>query len=199
MLGECLFLVSVNGWRIHSGVLRSTNPGGGIPSSSRSRFCPCACFSGLAVMLDLRLLGVTMRRTAVSEVMGQLLPWTGGRLVLMVISELCAVPLSLLRGADFLQRKLRKRPATVRAAQPGERERGVHEAQRDSGALPVSESLTSSGLLASVRRARRCRTSRGTTASHSQASGSARWLGATRLSPGTHRSRSRCRAVRIPW
>jgi len=40
----------------------------------------------MAVMLDLRLLGVTMRRTAVSEVVGQLLPWTAAGFVLMVIS-----------------------------------------------------------------------------------------------------------------
>jgi len=43
-------------------------------------------FLGTAVILDLRLLGVTMRRTAVSEVMGQLLPWTVAGFVLMVIS-----------------------------------------------------------------------------------------------------------------
>ena len=33
-------------------------------------------FLGLTVMLDLRLLGVTMTRTPASEVMGRLLPWT---------------------------------------------------------------------------------------------------------------------------
>ena len=33
-------------------------------------------FLGLTVMLDLRLLGVTMVRTPASEVMGRLLPWT---------------------------------------------------------------------------------------------------------------------------
>jgi hypothetical protein len=43
-------------------------------------------FLGMAVMLDLRLLGVTMRRTAVSEVVEQLLPWTAAGFVLMVIS-----------------------------------------------------------------------------------------------------------------
>jgi uncharacterized membrane protein len=43
-------------------------------------------FLGMAVMLDLRLLGVTMRRTAASEVVGQLLPWTAAGFVLMVIS-----------------------------------------------------------------------------------------------------------------
>src|SRR6267143_2462827 len=43
-------------------------------------------FLGLAVMLDLRLLGVTMRCAPVSEVMGRLLPWTAAGFVLMVIS-----------------------------------------------------------------------------------------------------------------
>lgn len=43
-------------------------------------------FLGLAVMLDLRLLGVTMRRTPVSEVVERLLPWTVAGFVLMVIS-----------------------------------------------------------------------------------------------------------------
>jgi hypothetical protein len=43
-------------------------------------------FLGMAVMLDLRLLGVTMRRTAVSEVMEHLLPWTVAGFVLMVLS-----------------------------------------------------------------------------------------------------------------
>jgi hypothetical protein len=43
-------------------------------------------FLGLAVMLDLRLLGVTMRGTPVSEFVGRLLPWTAAGFVLMVIS-----------------------------------------------------------------------------------------------------------------
>jgi len=43
-------------------------------------------FLGTAVMLDLRLLGVTMRRIPVSEVMGQLLPWTTAGFALMVLS-----------------------------------------------------------------------------------------------------------------
>jgi len=43
-------------------------------------------FLGMAVMLDLRLLGLTMRRAAVSEVVKQLLPWTLAGFVLMVIS-----------------------------------------------------------------------------------------------------------------
>src|SRR5882762_522041 len=103
--------------------------------------------------------------------------------------------------ADFFHRKLRERSATVRAAQPGEEEsrRSTTEDLQDSGAHTVSELLTSSGCLASVRRARRCRTSRGTTSSRPEASGFARWLGATRLSLGTLRSRPRYRAIRIPW
>jgi hypothetical protein len=43
-------------------------------------------FLGMALMLDLRLLGVTLRRARVSEVAGQLLPWTVAGFVLMVIS-----------------------------------------------------------------------------------------------------------------
>src|SRR5215831_6983186 len=43
-------------------------------------------FLGLAVMLDLRLLGVTMRRTPVSEVADRLLPWTFAGFAVMVVS-----------------------------------------------------------------------------------------------------------------
>lgn len=43
-------------------------------------------FLGLAVMLDLRLLGIGMRQTPVSEVANRLLPWTVAGFVVMVIS-----------------------------------------------------------------------------------------------------------------
>src|SRR5260370_10884654 len=43
-------------------------------------------FLGLAVMLDLRLLGVTMLRTPVSEVERRLLPWTIAGFCIMVIT-----------------------------------------------------------------------------------------------------------------
>jgi hypothetical protein len=43
-------------------------------------------FLGLAVMLDLRLLGATMLRTPVSEVLGRLLPWTIAGFVVMVMT-----------------------------------------------------------------------------------------------------------------
>jgi hypothetical protein len=43
-------------------------------------------FLGLAVMLDLRLLGVTMLRTPVSEALGRLLPWTLAGFGIMVMT-----------------------------------------------------------------------------------------------------------------
>jgi hypothetical protein len=43
-------------------------------------------FLGLAAMLDLRLLGITLRETPVSEVADRLLPWTIAGFVVMVIS-----------------------------------------------------------------------------------------------------------------
>jgi hypothetical protein len=61
-------------------------------------------FLGMAVMLDLRLLGVTMRRTAASEVLGQLLPWTAVGFVLMVISGMLlfyAIPVRTFQNIFF--------------------------------------------------------------------------------------------------
>jgi Family of unknown function (DUF6644) len=43
-------------------------------------------FLGLAVMMDLRLLGVTMRKMPVSETIERLVPWTIAGFVIMVIS-----------------------------------------------------------------------------------------------------------------
>jgi len=43
-------------------------------------------FLGTIVMLDLRLLGVTLRRAPVSDVARQLLPWTAAGFALMVCS-----------------------------------------------------------------------------------------------------------------
>ena len=43
-------------------------------------------FLGTVVMLDLRLLGVALRRAPVSDVIEQLFPWTVAGLVVMVIS-----------------------------------------------------------------------------------------------------------------
>lgn len=43
-------------------------------------------FAGLAVMLDLRLLGIAMRDTPVSEVADRLFPWTLAGFIVMVIT-----------------------------------------------------------------------------------------------------------------
>ena len=43
-------------------------------------------FLGFAVMLDLRLIGVTMRKTPVSQVASRLLPWTVAGFGIMVIT-----------------------------------------------------------------------------------------------------------------
>jgi len=43
-------------------------------------------FVGTAVMVDLRLLGLTMRRVPASEVVSRLLPWTAGGFLVMVLS-----------------------------------------------------------------------------------------------------------------
>ena len=45
-----------------------------------------ALFVGTAVMLDLRLLGATLRRVPVSEVAARLRPWTAAGFLLMIIS-----------------------------------------------------------------------------------------------------------------
>jgi uncharacterized membrane protein len=43
-------------------------------------------FVGTALMLDLRLLGMTMTRVPASEVIARLLPWTTAGFVVMMIS-----------------------------------------------------------------------------------------------------------------
>jgi len=42
-------------------------------------------FVGTAVMVDLRLLGLTMQSVRVSEVMTRLLPWTAAGILVMII------------------------------------------------------------------------------------------------------------------
>jgi hypothetical protein len=61
-------------------------------------------FFGLAVMFDLRLLGLTMRRIPVSEVSRRLLPWTIAGFVIMVISGMLlfsAIPLRSYQNIFF--------------------------------------------------------------------------------------------------
>lgn len=43
-------------------------------------------FAGTAVMIDLRLLGVTMSRVPVSQVVSRLLPWNGAGFLVMITS-----------------------------------------------------------------------------------------------------------------
>lgn len=43
-------------------------------------------FVGLATVLDLRLLGLTFKKTAVSEITDKLLPWTTAGFIVMVIT-----------------------------------------------------------------------------------------------------------------
>ncbi len=45
-------------------------------------------FVGMAVLLNLRLVGFTLRRVPVSEVLGRLLPWTVAGFSVMIISGL---------------------------------------------------------------------------------------------------------------
>ena len=51
---------------------------------------------GTAVMVDLRLLGLTLQRVPTSEVMARLLPWSGGGFLVMIASG--SLWLSLMRG-----------------------------------------------------------------------------------------------------
>lgn len=80
MLGFCQWLESTR-WSIalHESIW-------GYPIIESVHVLTLCLFLGLAVMLDLRLLGVTMLRTPASEVMGRLLPWTIAGFAIMVIT-----------------------------------------------------------------------------------------------------------------
>src|SRR5258705_3007261 len=61
-------------------------------------------FVGFAVLLDLRLLGVTLRRVPVSQIATRLLPWTKAAFVVMVISGVLlfyAIPLRTYHNVFF--------------------------------------------------------------------------------------------------
>src|SRR5258705_9076904 len=61
-------------------------------------------FVGFAVLLDLRLLGVTLKRVPVSQLTTRLLPWTKAAFVVMVISGLLlfyAIPLRTYHNVFF--------------------------------------------------------------------------------------------------
>ena len=61
-------------------------------------------FVGFAVLLDLRLLGITLKRVPVSQITTRLLPWTKVAFVVMVISGLLlfyAIPLRTYHNVFF--------------------------------------------------------------------------------------------------
>jgi hypothetical protein len=61
-------------------------------------------FVGLTVMLDLRLLGLTMKQVPVSEVTSRLLPWAKAGFVIMVITGLLlfyAIPVRTYQSIFF--------------------------------------------------------------------------------------------------
>ena len=61
-------------------------------------------FVGFAILLDLRLLGVTLKRVPVSQMLTRLLPWTKVSFVLMVVSGVLlyyAIPLRTYHNVFF--------------------------------------------------------------------------------------------------
>ena len=61
-------------------------------------------FVGLAIILDLRLLGLVFRRVPVSEVTARLLPWTKVGFVVMAVTGVLlfyAIPVEPIRASSF--------------------------------------------------------------------------------------------------
>ena len=80
MLGFCQWLERTPGSiALHESIW-------GYPIIESVHVLTLCLFLGLAVMLDLRLLGVTMFRTPASEVVGRLLPWTIAGFGIMVMT-----------------------------------------------------------------------------------------------------------------
>ena len=80
MLAFCQWLESTS-WSIalHESIW-------GYPIVESIHVLTLCVFLGLSVMLDLRLLGITLRKTPVSEVTRRVLPWTVAGFVVMVIT-----------------------------------------------------------------------------------------------------------------
>src|SRR5258707_10401059 len=80
VLGFCQWLESTPGSvALHESIW-------GYPIVESVHVLTLCLFLGLSVMLDLRLLGVTLRKTRVSEVTARILPWTVAGFIVMVIS-----------------------------------------------------------------------------------------------------------------
>ena len=76
----------------------------GYPIVESTHVLTMCLFLGMIVMLDLRLLSVTMRRVPVSQVAGRLLPWARAGFVVMVISGLLlfyAIPVRTYQNIFF--------------------------------------------------------------------------------------------------
>lgn len=80
LLGFCEWLASTRGSiALHESLYM-------YPLVESAHVLTLCLFVGTAVMLDLRLLGMTMRRVPVSQVVTRLLPWTTAGFVVMVLS-----------------------------------------------------------------------------------------------------------------
>ncbi|MGQ0650252.1 MAG: DUF6644 family protein, partial [Gemmatimonadaceae bacterium] len=74
------------------------------PFTESAHVLSLGLFVGTAVMLDLRLLGLTMTRVRVSDVTGKLLPWTRAGFALMALTGVLlfyATPVTYYRSIFF--------------------------------------------------------------------------------------------------
>ncbi len=80
LLGFCQWLESTPGSiALHESIW-------GYPLIESLHVLTLCLFLGLTIMFDLRLLGVTMRKTPASVVTGRLLPWTRAGFAVMVVT-----------------------------------------------------------------------------------------------------------------
>ena len=76
----------------------------GYPVVESTHVLTMCLFLGMIIVLDLRLLSMTMRRVPVSQVAGQLLPWAKAGFVVMVISGALlfyAIPVRTFQSVFF--------------------------------------------------------------------------------------------------
>ena len=76
----------------------------GYPLLESAHVWTMCLFLGMIILLDLRLVGLTMRRVPVSEVAGRLLPWARAGFVVMVITGVLlfyAIPIRTFHSIWF--------------------------------------------------------------------------------------------------
>jgi hypothetical protein len=74
------------------------------PLLESSHVLTLCLFVGMSVLLDLRLLGITMRRIPVNEITDRLLPWMIGGFVIMVVTGVLlfyAIPIRSYQNVFF--------------------------------------------------------------------------------------------------